>query len=584
MISGTEAARRRDRGLSLAEVDATGVQSLRVFVLGTFNLDLFPPFLVEALDRAGIHSHVELAPFGQLAQELANPESAFYTAAPDAVLIVPATEDLFASLYAGTGAAGLVDERIDELERLLAGALGRLPEATFFVVAFGADEVPAPHVLEPTAPQRGQVELERFLEAVRGLGRMSPRIVVVDWEWPARAGGAAYRDPRLWYLARMRLNPQGLAALADSVTEHVAAWLGLTRKVLAVDLDGVLWGGIAGEVGVGGIELGEDGLGLAYRDLQDELRKLVATGVVLAACSKNNPGDVDAIFEGHPAMRLRRDDFAAIRANWDDKASNLRALADELELGIDTFVFFDDNPVEREWVRTALPEVVVPDLPKDPAQRPGFLRAAPWFRRISVTDADAGRTRSYQAQGRRRDLRATATSFEQFLSELKQEVAIERLQEASLARAAQLAQRTNQFNLTTMRYTAAELEAVAGKPSVEAYTVGLSDRFGDSGITGLAIVRFAEEAAEIDTFLLSCRVLGRRLEDAVLAFLAERARERGARFLIGRYVETPRNEQVRSFYPERGFEADYDGTFRLDLEHTSLEWPAAIAVKAASRA
>jgi FkbH-like protein len=201
-----------------------------------------------------------------------------------------------------------------------------------------------------------------------------------------------------------------------------------------------------------------------------------------------------------------------------------------------------------------------------------------------VTEADAVRTRSYREQRRRGDLRATAASFEQFLAELAQEVTIEPLQEATLSRAAQLAQRTNQFNLSTARYTAAELEALAGKQGVDAYTVALSDRFGDSGITGLAILRFAEEAAEIDTFLLSCRVLGRRLEDAVLAFLAERARERGARFLVGRYVETPRNEQVRNFYPERGFEPDGEGTFRLDLERTSLQWPAAIAVKAASRA
>jgi FkbH-like protein len=584
MISGTEAARRRERGLSLAEVEGTGLESLRVFVLGTFNLELFPPFLLEALDRAGIRSQVEAAPFGQLTQVLANPESALYTGAPVAVLIVPAAEDLLAPLYAGSAGPGLADERLGELERLLAVALDRLSEVTFFVVAFGADEVPTPHVLEPSASERGQTELERFLDGVRGLGGMSPRVVVVDWEWAARAGGAAYRDPRLWYLGRMRLNPQGFAALADSVAQHVAASLGLTRKVLAVDLDNVLWGGIVGEVGLKGIELGEDGLGLAYQDFQNELRKLAATGVLLAACSKNDPGDVDSVFAAHPAMKLRRDDLAAIRANWDDKASNLRALADELQLGIDSFVFLDDNPVERDWVRTALPEVVVPDLPEDPAERPGFLRAAPWFRRISVTEADTTRTRSYEAQGRRRDLRATAASFDQFLVELEQEVTIEPLQEATLSRAAQLAQRTNQFNLTSTRYTVAELEALTGRPDADAYTVALSDRFGDSGITGLAILRFAEEAAEIDTFLLSCRVLGRRLEDAVLAFLAERARDRGARVLVGRYVETPRNEQVRSFYPERGFEPDGEGAFGLDLERTALRWPAAISVRAADRA
>lgn len=534
-------------------------------VLGTFNLDLWPPFLVEALERIGLYGKVELAPFGQLAQELLSPSSK-----PDAVVVVPAAEDLLAG---GPG----------ELERLVAAGLERLPEATFYVVAFGPEDVPAPHVLDPLAPERGQVEIERFLAGVRALGGLSPRVVVVDWEWAGRAGGAAYRDARLWYLARMRLSPQGLAALADAVAEHVAASRGLARKVVAVDLDDVLWGGVVGEVGLAGIELGEEGVGLAYQDLQRELAKLGAAGVLLVAASKNNPADVDEVFERHAGMVLRREHFAALRVNWQDKVSNLRELADELDLGLDSFVFLDDNPVERDWVRAALPEVLVPELPDDPVERPGFLRRAPWFRRIAVTGADAARTESYRAQTRRRELRGTVASYDDFLAELGQEAVVEPVHEGSLARAAQLAQRTNQFNLTTRRYTVAELEAIVADPAAEAYTLALSDRFGDSGITGLAILRFLDGTAEIDTLLLSCRVLGRRVEDAFLAFLAERARERGARFLVGRYVESQRNEQVRGFYAERGFEPDGDA-FRLDLERTRLEAPTGVALKAAARA
>ena len=563
MISASEAARRRDRGAAaLAEGNRDGLPELRVAVAGTFNLDLWPPFLVEALERAGLYAQVSLAPFGQLAQELLEP-----SAPADAVVVVPAADDLLGG----------------ELEPLVAAALEQRPEATFYVVAFGPEDVAAPHVLDPAAPERGQVETERFLAQVRGLGALSPRVVVVDWEWAARGVAAAYRDARLWYLARMRLNPQGLAALADSVAEHVAASRGMARKVVAVDLDDVLWGGVVGEVGLAGIELGEDGLGLAYQDLQRELAKLARTGVLVVAASKNNPADVDEVLDRHPAMVLRRDDFAALRVGWEDKATSLRELAAELDLGLDSFVFLDDNPVERDWVRAALPEVLVPELPDDPVERPGFLRRAPWFRRISVTGADAARTESYRAQSRRRELRGAVASFDDFLAELGQEAVVEPLHEGSLARAAQLAQRTNQFNLTTRRYTVAELEALAADPAAEAYTLALSDRFGDSGITGLAILRFLDGTAEVDTLLLSCRVLGRRVEDAFLAFLAERARERGARFLAGRYVESPRNEQVRSFYADRGFEADGDA-FRLDLERSRLEPPAGVAVKAAARA
>ena len=566
MISGSEAARRRDRGAAaLAEGNTSGLPELRVSVVGTFNLDLWPPFLVEALERAGLYAHVSLAPFGQLAQELLDPSEE-----ADAVVVVPAADDLLAAPEG-------------EVERLVAAALQRRPEATFYAVVFGPEDVPTPHVLDPAAPERGQVAVERFLAEVRGLGALSPRVVVVDWEWTARGAAEAYRDARLWYLARMRVNPQGLAALADSVAEHVAASRGMSRKVVAVDLDDVLWGGVVGEVGLAGIELGEDGLGLAYQDFQRELAKLSRTGLLVVAASKNNPGDVDEVLDRHPAMVLRREDFAALRVSWDDKVTSLRGLAGELDLGLDSFVFLDDNPVERDWVRAALPDVLVPELPDDPVERPGFLRRAPWFRRISVTGADAARTESYRAQSRRRELRGAVASFDDFLAELGQEVAIEPLHEGSLARAAQLAQRTNQFNLTTRRYTVAELEAIAADPAAEAFTLALSDRFGDSGITGLAILRFLDCTAEVDTLLLSCRVLGRRVEDAFLAFLAERARERGARSLVGRYVESARNEQVRSFYPDRGFAADGD-TYRLDLGRTRLEPPAGVAVKAAARA
>ena len=585
MVSATEASKRRERGLAAAAGDnETGLPELAVYVLGTFNLDLLPPFLVEALRRVGLFPRVTLGPFGQLAQEIANPESGLYGASPAAVLLVPAAEDQLDALYAGAAGEGIVDERLDELRRLLETALERLPQATFYVVAFGPEDVPAPHVLDPGAPERGQGAVERFLAGVRQLPAVSPRVVVVDWEWAGHPGGDAYRDARLWYLARMRLNPQGLAALAEAVAEHVAAWRGAAKKVIAVDLDGVLWGGVVGEVGLAGIELREDGLGLAYRDLQRELVKLTRAGVLLVACSKNNPGDVDEVLDRHAGMVVRREHFAALRVDWRDKATNLRELADELGLGLDSFVFLDDNPVEREWVRKALPEVAVPELPADPAERPAFLRRSPFFRRIRVTDADARRAASYRVERRRRELRGAIASFDEFLAELRQEVVLEPLHEGSLARAAQLAQRTNQFNLTSRRYTVAELQALVGDPVTEAYTLALSDRFGDSGTTGLAILRFTDGDAEVDTLLLSCRVLGRRVEDAFLAFLAERARERGARALLGRYVGSARNEQVRTFYPDRGFEPAEDGAYRLDLERRQPEPPAAIAVRVATRA
>jgi FkbH-like protein len=305
----------------------------------------------------------------------------------------------------------------------------------------------------------------------------------------------------------------------------------------------------------------------------------------LVLCSKNNVSDVDEVFERHAGMVLKREHFAAERINWQDKATNLRELAAELGLGIDSFVFLDDNPVEREWISQALPEVAVPELPADPAERPAFVRSLPHFQRIALTSADASRSESYAAEGKRRKAATASSSFEDFLASLQQEVTVEAVHEGSLSRAAQLCQRTNQFNLTTRRHTAADIDAMLHDPEWELHTVAVRDRYGDSGIVGLVAVRVTGEEGEIDTFLLSCRVLGRRVEDALLAWTADRARAMGARRLTGRYVPTAKNGQAATFYPDHGFEAaGDDGVFKLDLTTDGPAAPAGVALMEAANA
>jgi FkbH-like protein len=278
-------------------------------------------------------------------------------------------------------------------------------------------------------------------------------------------------------------------------------------------------------------------------------------------------------------MVLQREHLAAVRINWQDKVTNLRELAEELNLGLDSFVFFDDNPIEREWVRGSIPEVLVPQLPKDPAKRPAFLSRMTFFQRITLTEEDLRRPQAYKAQAQRVELHSRAASFEEFLVSLKQEVTIEPVHESSLARTAQLCQRTNQFNLTSQRYTVTDIERLATSSAIEIYNLAVRDRFGDSGITGVGILRFGGEKVEVDTLLLSCRVLGRKVEDVFLAFLAERARARGARYLIGRYSPTGKNQQVATFYPDRGARTVAEGVFILDLELRQCEPPPEVLVK-----
>jgi FkbH-like protein len=586
-ISAQDVFQRRSRGLALQrEANSRGLPRVGVVVLSSFGVDLLSPLLVEALERAGLYGDIQVGGFGQIEQAVLDPNSVLYRARPDIVVVIPAVEDLLASLFArpsqftAADAHTLAQSQSASLSRHLEILLERLPAATCYVVALGPQHAPAEYVLDPRSPQRGQAAVEWLLASVRELSALSPRLVVVDWDWHTRrAGTVAFHDPRLWFLARMRLSPAGLAAMADLIVRHVRAARGNPYKVVALDLDNTLWGGIVGEVGLQGIELGEEGLGLAFQEFQRELLKMHDAGILLAIASKNNPDDAREVLRDHPSMVLKQEHFAAVRINWQDKATNLQELADELNLGVDSFVFLDDNPVEREWLRRALPAVLVPDLPPDPVDRPAFLRQAPVFQRVTLTEADRIRAETYAVQAHRAELRSSASSFDEFLASLAQEVTIEPLQRQSLARAAQMCQRTNQFNLTTRRYTPADLERMVHSAGTEAYVLAVKDRFGDNGITGLGILKLNGESAEIDALLLSCRVLGRRIEDAFLYVLAGRARDRGVRHLVGRYIPTSKNVQVASFYPERGFAAAGDGVFRLDLAQHRVDPPPEIVIK-----
>ena len=558
-------------------------------MLSTFNLDLLPPFLAEALDRHGIGERPWLAGFGQLAAEIANPGSELYARAPRDVLLVPAPEDLLALLYTGNGGGAdprqLAAERLDELRGQVQTLLERLPGATIHVAVMGAERAPAEHLLDPGAPGRGQAALAHLDTGIRELGELGGRVVIADFDWAARqVGHVAVHDARLWYLGRMRLNPAGHALLSEVVAGGVAVQRGVgRRKVAAVDLDNTLWGGVVGELGPTGVEVGEEGVALAFQDFQRELVRLHGSGVLIVLCTKNDPEYALAAF-GHPSMVLRREHVVAERVNWQDKATNLRELAEELDLGLDSFVFLDDNPREREWIRQALPMVAVPELPEDPTERPAFIARGPWFRTLAVTDADRKRSASYRAQGDRRRAQASAASFEDYLASLEQRLTIEPVTEATVPRAAQLCQRTNQFNLTTRRHTEADVERMLADPAHDLVTLSVSDRFGDSGITGLAITLHTDEQAELDTLLLSCRLLGRRVEDAFLAVLARRARQRGARTLIGAYRPTDRNAQVASFFPDRGFATIGERRWELDLEAGLPQPPPQLRIQEAAHA
>jgi len=393
----------------------------------------------------------------------------------------------------------------------------------------------------------------------------------------AQAGlGLLWEDERLWESVRQHPSPAGTIAVVEVWLALLRARWGKIRKVLVTDLDNVLWGGVVGEDGVEGVRIGPgtpDGLAhLAYQNYLLELKK---QGVLLAVCSKNNEADVLEVFS-RGKLPLRRNDFTGWMVNWQDKAENIRALSSQLKLGLDSFVFVDDQPAERARVRHALPEVAVPELPDNPAQYVSCLRERRFFETPTLTEEDRGRAAAYHASAQADQLRSSATSLEDFLRGLEMVAESGDFSEAPLDRIEQLLARTNQWNLTTRRHSRAEIVTLMNQPGVLTQGFRLRDRFGDHGLVGLWIARpFGNAEWEIDSWVMSCRVIGRGLEDLMFNALLDAVQRAGAKQLRGLFRPTAKNALVADLLPKFGFSkvkahsSESEPAFILELSSAS---------------
>jgi FkbH-like protein len=368
--------------------------------------------------------------------------------------------------------------------------------------------------------------------------------------------GQEYWSAPEWHSAKQYPSSSALPRLADGVCAQCAAALGLTAKVLAVDLDNTLWGGVIGEDLLEGIRVGPPSAeGEGYRELQQYLKDLQQRGVLLAVCSKNNPADAESPFLRHDDMLLKRDDFAAFTANWDDKPTNLRRIAADLSLGLDSFVFLDDNPMERALMRSRLPEVTVPECGQTPWEMLAALRRGLYFETFALTEEDQLRHASYVGNAARAAAEENAPSLESFLSELEMAARHGAVDAQTLPRVAQLINKTNQFNLTTRRYTEDQVAAMASSPDWWCRWFRLADRFGDHGLIGVILARKGPSEWRVDTWLMSCRVLGRQMEDFMCARLLSAAQREGATAVVGEFIPTEKNAVVSGLYGRLGFEA-----------------------------
>lgn len=539
-------------------------------VISNATTKLITPALIGTALRAGVALAVVEAEYNQVAQEAFSEHSVFSGHKLDAVLVGIDYRGL--PLISAPGDKAAADKNVADCVSYIKTIAGNIQSR------MGA-QIILQNIAQPVESFSGSFEgrlpgtlswliarINLELDALSSEG-----LVILDVAGlAANVGLANWHDATLWNMAKLPFAQNYVPIYSDYVCRIIAARRGKSRRCLILDLDNTLWGGVIGDDGMEGILIGHgDATGEAHLNVQQVVLGLRDRGVVLAVSSKNEDATARQPFREHPDMLLKEEHFAAFHANWSDKASNIKAIADTLSLGLDSMVFLDDNPAERLQVRTEIPEVAVPELPSDPALYGRTLLAAGYFEAITFSEEDRRRAAFYQQNAQRVEL-LNQSDMEGYLRSLNMEITFAPFDAAGRVRIAQLISKSNQFNLTTKRYSELEVKRLEEDESIFTRQIRLADTFGDNGMISVIVCRILPETWEIDTWLMSCRVLGRCVEEAVLQDIISNAKKAGASKLIGTYIPTARNILVKEHYKKLGFTKTADGengaeTWELDI-------------------
>jgi FkbH-like protein len=556
-------------------------EPVRLAILGSSTTKHLHAGIRVAALRRGMHVTIYEPDYGQYWPELLNRESGLHQFRPNLVLFAFDARFLTRGFNAGQDAAGASDAAagiLAHLEACWTQARGAF-DATIlqqtvlpvFPELLGQNE----HLL-PGSPAAAVRTLNSMLRTAAGAAGVA--LVAAD-SYAARDGLDKWYSETFWHQAKQEVFATAVPLYGDLVMRLAAARYGRSAKCLVLDLDNTVWGGVVGDDGVQGLALGQGSAeGEAFVAFQRYALDLSKRGVILAVCSKNDEANALAPFETHPDMILKRSDIACFVANWEDKATNIRRIAATLNIGLDSLVFADDNPFERNLVRQELPMVAVPEIPEEPALVAQCIADAGYFEAIALTEEDRARAAQYQANAARASMAGAVTDMGAYLDSLEMRMVWGRFDEIGLPRIVQLINKTNQFNLTTRRYNEAEVRAMITDPAVIGLQLRLLDRFGDNGMIAVVIARQDGATAEIDTWLMSCRVLGRKAEEATLALLAAAARKQGVERLLGCYRPSAKNGMVAAHYEKLGFSPlggpDADGVQCYELLLAGYQPPA----------
>lgn len=537
-----------------------GLSRIKAAFLANFTIIGLPETIKALCYEKGIDAECYNAPYNQYAQEILNKASGLYKFSPNIIFILLDADKLLGDLMyfpyrlQSQEREAIIEERLKELKALISV----LKENTTAKIVINS-------ILQPIYTSRGIIENKQQFGLIKSIRHFNDRmenfvendsqIFIFDMNtFCLKIGYDVLKDNKLAYLGDIKISPSGLVKIAQEYIPYIIPLASKTKKCIVLDLDNTLWGGIIGEDGIQNIRLGPDKEGMPYLDFQKRILELSERGIILAINSKNNHEDAIEVIRKHRHMLLKEEHFACIKINWQDKATNLKEIAKELNIGLDSIVFIDDDKTNRELVRNIVPEVTVVDLPDDPANYASCIENLRLFDMFSITKDDLNRGKSYLEERKREELKSEAPDFKSFLKKLEIKINVMNIDDSLIPRIAQLTQKTNQFNMTTRRYQEEDIKKMSEAENMMIKCIDIKDRFGEYGITGAIVIKKDDISTwNIDSFLMSCRILGKNIEHYFMKYLVNEAKKQGITRITGTFIQTEKNKPAESFYNDFGF-------------------------------
>jgi FkbH-like protein len=533
---------------------------IKIAILSNFTITGLAESIRVKCHKINVDCSSYVSGYNQYNQEILNLESKLHQFKPEITFLVIDSKNLFKGNYDIFHTKSIekkkefVNEKLEEL-LILVKTFAEKSKSKIIISNLSIPSYSPLGILEMKNYGISQMILD-FNEKLKTRLKDQDSIYVYDlFQFYYRFGEQNITDPQKIVMGDIKISFNHIPYLAEEFLGYIKPFLGLNKKCIVLDLDNTLWGGIVGEDGFNGIKLGPDPLGNIFVEFQHWLLSLHNRGIILAINSKNNFDEAIRVIQDHKYMVLKEKHFASIRINWKDKIQNMKEIAEEINIGLDSIVFFDDDPRNCEIVKTALPEVLTINLPKDPLFYLPLIQNMNDFNTLKITDEDRKRGEIYHIQKQRVELKAKTNNLEEYLKKLETKVTVKDLDESTLSRISQLTMKTNQFNLTTKRYPEEKIKAMMNNSQMMVGCVQVEDKFGDNGITGAFIIKSENnEEWYIDTFLLSCRVIGREIEQAIMSHIVEKAKKEGLKRIIAEFISTKKNSPASDFLENCGFE------------------------------